>query len=236
MRRPSRQGVASSMRAPHAEAGAPAAADRLLTPRFLRVTAANFCFFLTFASFFLLPLHVRALGGSERTIGLVMGTSGVAGLAAAVAVAVLLDRVGRRRFLLGGAATMAVASGGFLFVHAIGPALYALRILQGVAFAAAFNAASTLAVAFAPATRRAAALGLFGVSTLTTHALAPALGELVIAVAGFPALFALAAGFSVAAFAIAWTVPEASPPGAVADGGGRLAPPPPRGAGARPRC
>ncbi|TMA39002.1 MAG: MFS transporter [Deltaproteobacteria bacterium] len=216
--------AASSMRAPHAEAGAPAADDRLLTPRFLRVTAANFCFFLTFASFFLLPLHVRELGGSERTIGLVMGTSGVSGLVAVLVVAVLLDRVGRRRFLLGGTATMAVASAGFLFVHAIGPALYTLRVVQGLAFAAAFNAASTLAVAFAPATRRAAALGLFGVSTLTTHALAPALGELVIAVAGFPLLFALAACWSVVAFAIAWTVPEASPPEAAAEGGVRLAP------------
>ena len=212
------------MEASCAQAGAPAADDRLLTPRFLRVTAANFSFFLTFASFFLLPLHVRALGGSERTIGLVMGTSGVASLATVPAVALLLDRVGRRRFLLGGAATMAVASGGFLFVHTLGPALYALRILQGVAFAAAFNAASTLAVAFAPPTRRSAALGLFGVSTLTTHALAPALGEPLIAVAGFPALFALAAGFSVVAFAIARTVPEASPPAAIADGGARLAP------------
>jgi len=216
--------AASSMRAPHAEAGAPAADDRLLTPRFLRVTAANFCFFLTFASFFLLPLHVRELGGSERTIGLVMGTSGVSGLVAVLVVAVLLDRVGRRRFLLGGTATIAVASAGFLFVHAIGPALYTLRVVQGLAFAAAFNAASTLAVAFAPATRRAAALGLFGVSTLTTHALAPALGELVIAVAGFPLLFALAACWSVVAFAIAWTVPEASPPEAAAEGGVRLAP------------
>src|SRR5439155_20446325 len=54
--------------------------------------------------------------------------------------------------------------------------------------------------------------------------LAPALGELLIAVAGFPALFALAAGFSVIAFAIAWTVPEASPPEAAADAGERLAP------------
>ena len=224
MRHPARQGAASSMEAPRERAGALAANDRLLTPRFVRVTAANFFFFLTFASFFLLPLHVRALGGSERTIGLVMGTSGVAGLAAVLVIAAVLDRVGRRRFLLGGLATMAVASGAFLFVHAIGPALYALRILQGVAFAAAFNAASTLAVAFAPATRRAAALGLFGVSTLTTHALAPALGELLIAVAGFPALFALAAGFSVIAFAIAWTVPEASPPEAAADAGERLAP------------
>ena len=39
------------------------------TACFARLTAANFCFFLTFASFFLLPLHVRALGGTERTTG-----------------------------------------------------------------------------------------------------------------------------------------------------------------------
>src|SRR5205814_579263 len=36
--------------------------------RFARVTIANFFFFLSFASFFLLPLHVRALGGSERLV------------------------------------------------------------------------------------------------------------------------------------------------------------------------
>src|SRR2546426_7108758 len=99
------------------------------TACFARVTGANFCFFLTFASFFLLPLHVRALGGSERTIGLVMGTSGVAGLGAVLVIAGLLDRVGRRRFLLGGAATMAVASAGVLFLHPVGPMLYRLRVL-----------------------------------------------------------------------------------------------------------
>src|SRR5438270_7201392 len=94
------------MEASRGEAGAPAADDRLLTPRFVRVTAANFFFFLNFASFFLLPLHVRALGGSERTIELVMGTSGVAGLAAVLVIAAVLDRVGCRRFLLAGIATM----------------------------------------------------------------------------------------------------------------------------------
>jgi len=140
------------MEASRAEAGAPAADDRLLTPRFVRVTAANFFFFLNFASFFLLPLHIRALGGSERTIGLVMGTSGVAGLAAVVVIAAVLDRVGCRLFLLAGIATMGAASAAFLFVHAIGPAMYLLRIVQGLAFASAFNAASTLAVVFAPAT------------------------------------------------------------------------------------
>src|SRR5216117_4203374 len=112
------------------------------TACFARVTAANFCFFLTFASFFLLPLHVRALGGTERTIGLVMGTSGLAGLVSVLAVGALLDRFGRRIFLLGGIATMSAAAGAFLLVDRIGPAIFGLRALQGLAFAAGFNAAS----------------------------------------------------------------------------------------------
>src|SRR5206468_2126626 len=162
------------------------------TACFARLTAANFCFFLTFTSFFLLPLHVRALGGTERTIGLVMGTSGLAGLVSVLAVGALLDRFGRRIFLLGGIATMSAASGAFLLVGRIGPAIFVLRAVQGLAFAAGFNAASTLAAEFAPEGRRAAALGLFGVSTPATHALAPTLGEQLVRLGGFPALFVAA--------------------------------------------
>src|SRR6266487_1439923 len=155
------------------------------TACFARVTAANFCFFLTFASFFLLPLHVRALGGTERTIGLVMGTSGLAGLVSVLAVGALLDR--------------------------FGPPIFALRALQGLAFAAGFNAASTLAAEFAPEGRRAAALGLFGVSTLATHALAPTLGEQLVRLGGFPALFVAASVFSAVGLGVAWPLPDDAP-------------------------
>src|SRR2546422_5863101 len=96
------------------------------TACFARVTAANFCFFLTFASFFLLPLHVRALGGTERMIGLVMGTSGLAGLVSVLAVGALLDRFGRRVFLLGGIATMSAAAGGLLPLDPPRPANFLL--------------------------------------------------------------------------------------------------------------
>ena len=41
---------------------------------FYLVTAANFVFFLNFASFFLLPLHIRELGGTERTVGFVFSS------------------------------------------------------------------------------------------------------------------------------------------------------------------
>src|SRR5258705_10544990 len=107
------------------------------TACFARVTAANFCFFLTFASFFLLPLHVRALGGTERTIGVVMGTSGLAGLVSVLAVGALLDRFGRRIFLLGGIASMSAAAGALLPVHPIGPPVFPPPPLHGPPFAAA---------------------------------------------------------------------------------------------------
>src|SRR5947199_2698030 len=94
------------------------------TACFARVTAANFCFFLTFASFFLLPLHVRALGGTERTIGLVMGTSGLAGLVSVLAVGASLDPSGRGTFLLAGLPTSSPAAAAFLLSTPIGPGTF----------------------------------------------------------------------------------------------------------------
>jgi MFS family permease len=178
--------------------------ERVLSGAFLRVVAANFCFFMTFAAFFLLPLHVRALGGTERTVGLVMGTAGISGLASVAVAGWLLDRFGRRLCLLAGLALMGSCAAAYLAVDRIGPALYALRAMQGIAFTAGFNAASTLIVELAPIERRATALGLFGVSTLTTHALAPGLGEILVRTTGFDALFRVAAAFSVVGFALAW--------------------------------
>jgi MFS family permease len=164
----------------------------LLSGPFLRVTLANFFFFLNFASFFLLPLQVKALGGNESTVGAVMGAGGVSTLLALPVVGLLIDRIGRRRFLLFGASGMATASALYLFVDHIGAALFGLRLLQGASFALAFTATTTFAAELAPRERRARALGVFGVSTLLTHALAPGLGEELVHRAGFPALFAVA--------------------------------------------
>ena len=160
---------------------------------FLRVTAANFFFFLNFASFFLLPLHVKAIGGSESVVGLVMGTTGMASLLFLPVVGSLMDRYGRRLFLFLGAGGMTLAALLFPSVDRVGLPLFALRLLQGVSFACAFTATTTFAADFAPPERRAQALGLFGLSTLLTHAMAPGLGEEIIARFGFSALFVVAA-------------------------------------------
>jgi MFS family permease len=170
---------------------------------FYLVTGANFIFFLNFASFFLLPLHLKASGASEETIGYVMGTAGFAGLCVLPFLGSLLDHIGRRRFVVGGTLAMALASFAYLLVREIGPALFALRVIQGVSFTFAFVTASTLAVQLAPPGRRGQALGIFGISTLTTHAIAPALGEMVARRLGFDALFALAGSLGLVAAVLA---------------------------------
>lgn len=175
---------------------------------FGRVMAANFAFFLNFASFFLLPLLVKNLGGREATVGWVMGSAGVASLLTLPVVGQVIDRVSRRRLFIFGALNMAGAALGYLLIDGIHWALFALRMWQGVSFALAFTASTTLAAELAPAEHRGRALGWFGVSTLLTHALAPALGEEVLHRWGFPTLFVLAAGCSLLGAALMHRVPE----------------------------
>ncbi len=182
--------------------------QRLLSGPFLRVTLANFFFFLNFTSFFLLPLRITAFGGSEATVGVVMGTFGAAALLTLPLVGMTIDRFGRRRFLMLGAVGMSIASAGYVFVDRIGPALFALRVLQGVSFAAAFTATTTFAATFAPFERRAQALGVFGLSTLLTHAISPTLGEVVIQAAGFIPLFCAATVCSLITVVLAIPLPR----------------------------
>lgn len=189
---------------------------------FFLVTAANFAFFLNFASFFLLPVHLHERGASEESIGYVMGTAGFAGIVVLPFLGVLLDRVDRRRFVIAGGVVMALASFAYLVVPMPSPALYGLRVVQGVAFTAAFVTASTLAAELAPLPIRGRALGFFGISTLLTHAIAPALGEVIARRFGFPALFALAGTLGIGSVALSLAVrPLPARPGVPSAANGR---------------
>ncbi len=185
--------------------------DRLLSGPFLRTTAANLFFFLSFTTYFLLPLHLRAFGAGETAIGAVMGTAAFASLAALPFVGMTIDRWGRRAFLLFGAAGMALASVGFQLVDSVGVLLFALRFLQGVSFAAGTTATTTFAAEFAPRARRAQALGIFGLSTLVTHALGAALGEELVQRWGFAALFGLTTLSALVAIALTLTLHDRTP-------------------------
>jgi len=175
---------------------------------FFVVAASNFLFFLNFAFFLLLPLWVLDKGGGEGIAGRVVGISGLAGLVALPLIGYLLDRLGRRRFMIAGALVSALASLAFLRIDGIGPSLYAIRIVQGIAFTSGFTGAQTLAVLYAPLSRRAEALGWFGVSTILTHAISPMLGEEIIRRFGFDGVFLTGAVLAGAGFLLACTLPK----------------------------
>jgi MFS family permease len=187
-----------------------AARESLYTKPFLLAAGANFLFFSNLNAFTLLPLHILQLGGREGQIGSIMAMYAAAALCCQLAVGPLVDRFGRSIFLLLGATLVTGVSVAFLFAGALGWHFYLLRFLQGVASAAFMTSNLTLLADLAPASRRAEALGIFGVSGLVTIALSPAIGEAVLRAFGFQALFAgtVVLGLGALVMSVAATVPR----------------------------
>ncbi|MFN8544800.1 MAG: MFS transporter [Candidatus Binatia bacterium] len=112
---------------------------------------------MSLSMFILFPLYVRALGGTESTIGLVLGVGTAASVAARPIVGTLLDRVGRRRVLLWGNALNAVSFLPFLWLSGLGAPLYVWTIAHDVLWGLLFAGYFTYAADLVPAARRAEA-------------------------------------------------------------------------------
>lgn len=171
---------------------------------FTLVTLANFFFFCNFSAFFLLPLFIKELGGDEAEIGYIMGTFGITSLASIPFVSYLIDRYGRKHFIVSGGALIFLTTLSFLFIKEIGTAVYFLRLVQGVGFAFFFTSASTLISDNVPPGIRAHGLGVFGAFTIMSYAVGPSIGEFVAGSFGFDVFFIYASLFSLVAMALAF--------------------------------
>lgn len=174
----------------------------IFTPAFLTAAVGNFLFFTNLAAFFLLPLYLQRLGATDIQLGLVMGLYSGTAIFCQPLVGLWVDRAGRRPFMLGGAALAAAVAVIFAIAPASLPLFAVLRIFQGMAFAMYFIANFTLVVDLVPAERRGQALGIFGISGLTSMAVGPAVGELVVRAFGFPVFFSAIAAVAGAALAV----------------------------------
>lgn len=99
----------------------------------------------------------------------------------------------------------------YLSVTAIGPWVYAVRILHGVAEAMLFTALFTYAADCVPERHRTQGLMLFGVSGMLPIALGGLAGDAVLARAGYATLFQVALGFATVALLLALPLPEMAP-------------------------
>ncbi|WP_337288065.1 MFS transporter [Candidatus Methylomirabilis sp.] len=155
---------------------------------------SNFFFFASLNAFTLLPLYIKTLGGTESQIGWIMGSYSLTAILGQPLAGALIDRFGRKRFILLGSALGMLASVGFAFSTHMDARFVLFRILQGIGYSTFYVANLTLVAEIVPSSRRGEAVGLFGISGLMTIALSPALGELMIYHAGFSAFFLAAAG------------------------------------------
>ena len=117
---------------------------------------------------------------------------------------------GRRVVVLVGGVGHVVACLGYFAVSDVGPLLWIVRVVHGLSEGALFAGLFTLAADIVPAARRTEGLALFGVSGMLPVALGGLLGDLVLAQADYPALFALASSCALLATAASFALPETS--------------------------
>ncbi|HBG32125.1 MAG TPA: hypothetical protein DDW98_16120, partial [Gammaproteobacteria bacterium] len=84
---------------------------RLNQHPFASLMVANFCFFMGFATFFLLPKYlITELGASDRQVGTIMAAYGLCMVACLPFIGSGSDRHGRRPFLIAGAGLLGLTA------------------------------------------------------------------------------------------------------------------------------
>src|SRR5579871_4693777 len=130
--------------------------DAPLGGRFWCLIVATFLGFLGFGTVLpgLAP-HIRHdLGGSDRTVGFVIGTFSVVALCSRPFAGPLADHKGRKRAFITGLASCTLAGNTYLLPWGI-PGIFAGRMLQGVGEACLYTGAAAWAVEVAGVHRSA---------------------------------------------------------------------------------
>lgn len=165
----------------------------LLSRAFVLGFAANFAHSLAFHSYVHLGGRLEQLGATELEIGIVMATMAAAAIAARPWVGAVMDTRGRRGVLLVGSILNVVASLAYLAIDELGPFVYLVRTVHGLAEAMLFSVLFTMAADIVPIARRTEGIALFGVSGMLPLSLAGWLGDVVLRRGSYDDLFVITA-------------------------------------------
>lgn len=174
--------------------------DKIWTRDFLLICFANFFIFLGFQMTLpTLPLFVKELGGTDQSIGWIVGIFTFSALIFRPIAGQMLETKGRQFVYMFGLGVFAVTVGSFAVATTI-VFLLVMRFLQGIGFGFASTATGTIATDLIPPKRRGEGMGYFGLSGNLALAFGPAFGLTLVDVITFPQLFLLSAGMAVVAF------------------------------------
>ncbi len=151
-----------------------------LPGRFWLLIAATFLGFLGFGTVLpgLAPHIHNDLGGSDRTVGFVIGTFSVVALCSRVFAGRIADRKGRKLAFLTGLTSCTLAGCAYLLPIGVA-AMYLGRTLQGIGEACLYTGAAAWCVEVAGVQRSARALGYLSSGIWGGVAAGPLIGQLV---------------------------------------------------------
>jgi MFS family permease len=164
----------------------------LLSAPFLLCAAANFLQALAFNLYVHFPGFLKQLGAGEVRIGFIFGVTAAVAILVRPPIGRAMDALGRRRMILAGGLLNVVVCLLYRRLTDLGPAVYVVRSLHGVAEAVLFTAFFAHAADLIPASRRTEGIALYGVSGMLPISLGGLLGDVILARADFGALFATA--------------------------------------------
>ncbi len=180
----------------------------LINREFILITLSSFVFFFNYHSFILLPLRIEELGGSESTIGFIMGAASMATILTTPSVGILIDRWGKKWFLASGGLLMAFTTLPFAYLDTLNFLFPVLRVLHGAALSLCFVSAGTLIADVSSPAKRSQAIGVFGMFSVMNFALAPFIGKKIVEAWGFGDFFLFDFVFGLLAFLGALMIKE----------------------------
>lgn len=150
----------------------------------------------------------QELDGSNFEVAIVTGAFALTGIVCRPLAGAAADHRGRRVTVIAGA-MLAVLAGALLFLPASIPGLMISRLVLGAGEGTVFTAGSAWVVDMAPEHRRGRMIGFYGLAIWTGLALGPPIGELLLRVGGYEAVWAFAVASPALAALIASRLPEA---------------------------
>jgi MFS family permease len=173
--------------------------ERLWTKPFILMTIGNLFLFNAFYMLYpTLPLFIKQIGGNESQVGLAMGAFMLSAVIFRPIVGGLLDRFGRRPFIIWGLLLFTLVMYMYDWVGGI-VVLMGLRILHGMSWAVSTTATMTAITDMIPSTRRGEGMGWFSTSMTLAMAIGPMFGIWVTQNLSYNALFLFAVVLSAAA-------------------------------------
>ena len=175
---------------------------------FLLTWVNRFSFFLAHhLSRPVLPLYLVTFGASSTVIGAVMAVSTVTATLMRIPIGLLIDRIGRKPFLLTGIVLFAVGNFGYLWAPTI-LLMIPFRMLHGIGWSGCTTAAATLAADIAPQKRRGELIGYAAMASSLGGAIGPVAGFALLYRYDYPGVFLGSAALIAASFLLGMLVRE----------------------------